>query len=333
MSGCGHFDYSGAGIWDRSVLDTYGLGIPAMTYQQLGYRVLPLVRGGKKPHRMLPETGGVHHGSLMARQAQEWWSQDPAANIGVATGSVSRLVVIDLDVKGEHDGPLNLRKFQYETGEHIPDGPVARTPSGGWHLWFRTPEGTVVPERPGILPGVDVKGDGGLVVAPPSMKLVSAGQRPGDPSEHSEVPVPYEWASGCPCSAPDAPGWLLPWLASVPETRTAETSADPGSSLDLKELKRTGIPPGERNQQFYKLACQLYRRAGISSEASVAVLEELKAVWDATDTAGFTWHEMLVIIASARRFVTGQIERGDSRRLERLEASGSMNWARGVNRT
>lgn len=326
MTDCGHFRYEAS----TPDLERFGLGVPALQYQLFGYAVLPLVRGGKKPHRMLPPDGGVYHASIRPHDVSQWWHGDPAANIGVATGQRSRLLVIDLDVKGEHDGPAGfwrfLREHGLDGGMWHTETPSARTPSGGRHLWFRTPAGTAVPERPSILPGVDIKGDGGLVVAPPSMKLVSASQRPGDPSSSEQVPVPYEWTQGCPCQVPDAPAWLWDWMASVPDQQQSPGSDGPGVP-ELEQLKRDGIPEGERNSTFYRLACSLYRRYGVHSEASLTVITHLKDVWDATSHAGMTWSEILVIIQSARKFMTNQIENVDPRRQAQLEQA-SRGWQR-----
>jgi putative DNA primase/helicase len=284
----------------------YGLGVAAMAYQNRGYAVLPLVRGGKKPHRMLPREGGVHHASHSQLHSASWWAGDPAANVGVATGSTSRLAVIDMDVKGAHNGPLEFARFaaQGRGGLPLPAGPWVRTPSGGCHFWLRTPEGVAVPERPGILPGVDVKGDGGLVVAPPSMALRGV---PG-PEGHSEpVPVPYSWA-GCPCSVPAAPGWLLPWLASAPSLGTAAPTpaGDGGGELDLAQLEASGIPRGQRNSTLYRAACKLSRLHGTSPSGSARVIERVRAIWEAGDRADLPWTEVLVTVESARRWVAKQ---------------------------
>lgn len=295
---CSHlkFDSSTPGI------DRLGLGVAALAYQGAGYCVLPLIRGGKKPHRMLPESGGVHHGSRLVTDVPRWWGADPAANIGVATGIVSNLMVVDLDVKGAHNGPRVFWEFCHGQPD-LPAGCYVRTPSGGSHLWFRTPKGVPVAERPGILPGVDIKGNGGLVVAPPSMQLTSPMIRPGERGGE-QVPVPYE-ARGCPlCQVPLAPPWLLEWAATAAATGTS--NPDGGDSLviaDVETLKRTGIARGQRNSTFYRLACQLYRRHGTGTQGASLVAGQVQLVWSASDRTDMPWREVLVTIESARRFI------------------------------
>jgi hypothetical protein len=283
----------------------YGLGAAAMRYLMWGYAVIPLARGEKRPHKMLPvsfEPGvrnGIYRASDHHADVAAWWSQDKAANIGVATGSRSRLLVIDLDVKRGEDGPDNFAR--YMRGYALPDGvPNALTPSGGWHLWLRLPHGVTVPERPSILPGVDIKGEGGLVVAAPSMVMKHPRADPGE-TVYS-YPVPYRWQMGCPCSAPMAPTWLIDWVRAAPD-RSGEARSGNGDSPDLEVLARTGIPIGLRNYILYRLACAQFRRHGIGNDGWNRVTWDLNRVLARTDQTDFTDGELRTIMASARRFV------------------------------
>jgi hypothetical protein len=253
----------------------------------------------------------------------EWWSHDMAANIGVATGSVNRLAVIDLDVKRGQDGPGAFRDFlagppQCPDTGLIMSAPSVRTPSGGLHYWLRTAEGEAVPGRDGILPGVDVKGDGGLIVSAPSMIPVIPHDRSGGTT--GEVPVPYAQESGCPHAVPGAPGWLVPWLASAPPPPRTDAAghAPPGAPLDdvLPGYLENGIPPGQRNRETYRIACGLYRRHGTSMAGSVQVMDVLLQVHAATDKNGFGWREVLVCAESARRFVERQVQAEDGRKAQ-----------------
>ncbi|HEY2638916.1 MAG TPA: bifunctional DNA primase/polymerase [Streptosporangiaceae bacterium] len=305
MTGCGHFDFAP----DDPVAQRIGMGAAAHRYISLGYSVLPLVRGGKKPHRMLPlEPGGVHNASASKLVAEGRWTLDQAANVGVATGRVSNLVVVDLDVKGERNGIETWHQFLSQNSLEWPLAPVVLTPSGGQHYWLRWWEGWDVPERPGILPGVDIKGSGGLVVAPPSMLLVSPASRPGD-SAGEPVPVPYYWAGGCcACQAPQAPAWFAQWVSSAPSVAadgSAHEIGEPGPQL--AELQQSGVERGQRNDTLYRLACSRYRYHGTGPEASVRVIEEVRAVYDVSDHSDMSWHEVLVIIQSARKFVEGRM--------------------------
>lgn len=293
---CGHFNFNN----DTPGIGRLGLGVAALEWASLGYAVLPLARGGPKPHSMLGETGGVHWASSDPERVRHWWACDPAANIGVATGQKNGIAVVDLDIKDGRDGIGEFRRFLASLGPYdIPQGMWTRTPSGGVHIWLRS--AGPVPERPGILPGVDVKGDGGLVVAAPSMKLkhglLRPGEQPGDP-----VPVPYV-NHGCPCSLPDAPSWLPGWLASAPATggwRPGEAEDAP----DLAGLMKDGAKMSLRNRTFYRVACSRYRQLGTGPEAAERVAQELRAIWEHTDQYDFSWREVLTIMQSARKFIT-----------------------------
>lgn len=285
----------------------------------MGYAVLPLARGGKRPHRMLGERGGVHRASRDPEEIREWWSLDMAANVGVATGSASRLVVLDLDVKHGADGVAQLAGFMEANGLSMPLPVVgAVTPSGGWHQWLRVPDGAVVPERPGILPGVDVKGDGGYVVACPSMLAVVPHDRSGGGT--GEVHVPYEWKTGCPHEAPGAPAWLGYWAQSAASVSRADSRDHPGDrdEGDVPD-ESAGLEVGSRNRSMYRLACSLYRKLGTDPQASSAVLERLRAVWDRTDHHDFGWSEVLTCAESARRFIERSRAWEDARNQKFLE--------------
>ncbi|HEX6985320.1 MAG TPA: bifunctional DNA primase/polymerase, partial [Planctomycetaceae bacterium] len=102
------------------------------------------------------------------RQIRLWWKRWPAANVGIATGRESGLVVLDFDLRSgglaSHD--RLLRDFP-----GLDETVTVRTGGGGLHLWFAHP-GVHVGNRVGgtnaRFRGVDVRGDGGLVIAPPS---------------------------------------------------------------------------------------------------------------------------------------------------------------------
>lgn len=320
MPGCSHFRFAA----DDPLANVLGLGMAALRYVQLGYAVIPLERGGKRPHRMLGDRGGIHNAEHDPRTAAQavhyWWRQDPAANIGVATGSVNGLAVVDLDVKGGRDGPHELDDFLRLHARTLPYGTVARTPSGGWHVWLRT--AGPVPERPGILPGVDVKGDGGLVVAPPSMQLVTPLR------ERGEVPVPYEWVSGCPHAVSAAPGWFMRWLSEYrnrtePDGTGQNRPGGPPLDAVLETYMKDGIPEGQRNREIYRVACRLYRTLGTGASGAQETARMVRAIYDRTDRRGFTWNEVAVCLESARRF----IEREERREaVPRKDIDGITRW-------
>jgi hypothetical protein len=142
----------------------------ALAYARHGIPVLPVHEpapgGGCSCDRGLRcERPGKHprlrHGltdaSTDPRQIELWWHRWPGANVGLRTGVVMDVADVDSD-EGRH-GLCHLL-----SGE-IPAGPQVRTGGGGWHFWFRT---TGFGNRVHLLPGLDWRGIGGYVVAPPS---------------------------------------------------------------------------------------------------------------------------------------------------------------------
>ncbi|HEX8343339.1 MAG TPA: bifunctional DNA primase/polymerase [Actinoplanes sp.] len=100
---------------------------------------------------------GLTDASTDPRRIDMWWSRWPDANIGLRTG-----IVMDV---ADVDTAEGRQALHHLAGGALPVGPQVRSGSGGWHLWF-TPIG--YGNRVRLLPGVDWRGAGGYVVAPPS---------------------------------------------------------------------------------------------------------------------------------------------------------------------
>lgn len=134
----------------------------ALTYASYGWPVFPCRPGGK-----VPLGGLVPHGCLDASTDRDviagWWTRAPSANVAIATGSPGPDVV-DFDTK---KGAPGAETFQRLRAAGLLNGAfqVVDTPSGGWHLYFAgTRQGNGSLNRF----GVDFRGAGGYVVAPPS---------------------------------------------------------------------------------------------------------------------------------------------------------------------
>ena len=141
------------------------LGDAAVEYARRGWAVLPLARKNKVP----AIKGGCKSATDDPIQVKAWWSSNPEHNVGIATGTPSLgLVVIDIDVDSDtgEDGMATLYAWEREHGE-LPETITAVTGRGGLHYFYRCnqPIGCSVNKEL----GVDVRGDGGFVVAPPSL--------------------------------------------------------------------------------------------------------------------------------------------------------------------
>lgn len=106
---------------------------------------------------------GLKEASADPGDARIWWNRWPAANIGVRTGEISGIWVLDIDPRNGGDDAL--ADLVLEHGELPPTLQVA-TGGGGVHYYFKAPAGGVTCGK--LVEGVDIKGEGGYVVAPPS---------------------------------------------------------------------------------------------------------------------------------------------------------------------
>lgn len=131
----------------------------ALWYAGMGLAVFPVQARGKAP--LTPH--GYKDAATVRRQIEVWWDRWPEANIGIATGS--GLMVVDVD-SHEADGKASMKEWEAVNGK-LPMTWISRTGGGGLHVFFQTDE--AVRNRAGVLPGVDIRGVGGLIVAPPSI--------------------------------------------------------------------------------------------------------------------------------------------------------------------
>ncbi len=101
-----------------------------------------------------------------ATQIRAWWARSPRANVAVVTGAISGLTVIDVD--GDV-GRESWRRSPWCPPSDAAHGLVAVT-AAGFHVYYVAPGGPL-PNRQGMLPGVDVRSENGIVIVPPSVHL------------------------------------------------------------------------------------------------------------------------------------------------------------------
>jgi hypothetical protein len=95
-----------------------------------------------------------------------WWGMWPDANIGVRTGQESGIVVLDIDPR--HGGDDALHELEQAHGA-LPRTVESLTGSGGRHIYFKHPDRAIPNSVGKLAPGLDVRADGGYVIAPPSV--------------------------------------------------------------------------------------------------------------------------------------------------------------------
>jgi hypothetical protein len=136
----------------------------ALDYAGRGIPVFPV-----RPDNKLPLVKWKLGATTEPETVRAWWRRWPLAMIGFPTGARSGWVVLDVDRKGGIDGLANLYDreidpFQFAAG-------LATTPTGGLHFYVRhDPDRPMRNSASEIAPGVDVRADGGFVVAPPSRR-------------------------------------------------------------------------------------------------------------------------------------------------------------------
>lgn len=201
---------------DRPVPDAL-VGGRFMAYFRLGWCPMPLKSRDKTP---VGSWKAYQTERPMSGQCANWDAADH--NVGVVTGSISDIFVVDVDGP---QGEATLRTLQEQHGA-LPDTPMVRT-GKGTHLYFRYPEGVEIRNLSGQssdgapMPGIDVRGDGGYVVAPPSIH----------PNGRA-----YAWqVSPWDREPADAPPWLLDLVVSKPrEPLLPDNSNAPDTAADSR---------------------------------------------------------------------------------------------------
>ena len=188
-------------------------------------------------------------------QVRNWWGQWPDANIAIITGPVSNLVVIDVDPR--HGGDESIVKWTPD----LPDTAEVQSGGGGVHLYYSHP-GEEVRKVGGMMPGVDMQGDKGIIIAPPSVH--SSGRS-------------YEWDSGAHIDdSRFAELPLLPhFVAEASRGVAGQGGGTLGHSVSLDALMEGNvrIDEGDRNNTMTRLYGRLFHEAD-DAEAEAAMLNE-----------------------------------------------------------
>ncbi len=117
---------------------------------------------------------GLYDATTELGAIRRWWRRWPEANVGLRTGVVSGLVVLDVDP--DHGGEASLGEL-VDAYEALPETLEVRTGGGGWHLYFIHPGGRVTNSAGVLGPGLDVRGDGGYILTPPSRHVTGGTYR------------------------------------------------------------------------------------------------------------------------------------------------------------
>ena len=218
----------------------------AQWYARHGLRVFPC-----KPKEKVPATAhGCKDATTDPGQIAAWWDGIHLFNIGIATGG--GLVVLDVDVNhyaGKY-GDETLAELEAQHGP-LPDTWTCLTGGGGVHYYFACDDPALTVGT-GFAPGLDYRGAGGYVVAPPSRH-----ESGGD----------YEWeAAHTPHNAPLAP--LPDWLHTL-MLKGRERPSEP-----RREASADKVTEGGRNDALFRLASSLRSKGLSEAGITAALLEE-----------------------------------------------------------
>lgn len=263
----------------------------ALAYAARGWHVFPCKPRGKTPIT----AHGVKDATDNLDQVRAWWTATPDANIGLATGGASGVIVIDIDGReAEERYGLMLLTHGAPGSPTCPDGASVRT-GNGWHLYLTPPGGVAIRNSASKLaPGVDVRGDGGYVIAPPSVHPTGRRYMWRDP-------VP---ATGLPVLAGAWARMLMPKPPAAPKRR--HTAAEPGAAGtpyglaalagECEAVAATG--EGGRNHRLNEAA---FNAGTLIAAGELDLAHAIDQLAAAADTAGLPTNEAEKTIASGLR--------------------------------
>jgi hypothetical protein len=194
-------------------------GAAALKYAAIGWEVFPAPPGKKKSHKSEEHSGAKWGKTTDPEEIRRDFRKWPNANVAIVTGATSGIFVVEADTVEGHgvDGLASIKALEAEHGP-FPETRIAVSPSGSIHRYFRHPgvDTYIKNSTSEIAPGVDVRGDGGMVIAPPSIK-------PGVGE--------YRWLNDLPVA--HAPAWLIE-ATSKKETKKPSSRAPAGAQAQVK---------------------------------------------------------------------------------------------------
>lgn len=212
----------------------------ALQYLRLGYSIIPLEPRGKKP--LIP-WAGYQSRLPTEEEVREWWTANPQANIGIVTGKVSGIGVVDVD------GPEGIT----EAARLGFTSPLVSLTGKGRQLFYKHTEGSIC-NAVRKYPGIDVRGDGGYVVAPPSIH--PNGRR-------------YQWVSA---SAVSLKNRLPNFPASAFSATSAPTKIQAGNSAGWIATALAEMKQGNIDITLHRV-CSRLRADGYSKDDAKMLLE------------------------------------------------------------
>lgn len=217
----------------------------ALKYLDQGLSVIP-IKANKKPYIKWEE---FQKRRPTPEEVREWWGRWPSAMIGIVTGEISKTIVIDIDEEQGHE----------EIEKYMPDSlliPTAKTPRGGQHLYFQSPQKSISGNVRAI-PGCDLRAEGNYVIAPPSINGTGKA---------------YEWLPGLSIDE------IVPPPAPLAYINKINSMYIGGSKKETKESHVTDVTryfeEGQRDEHIYHAANCLVK-GGASPDFALNVLKRI----------------------------------------------------------
>ena len=261
----------------------------ACKYVKLGWSVIPIEAGEKKP---LVKWEKYQRERATEDQVKKWWKSYPNANIGIVTGIISDIIVIDIDSDAGKEGYIAKFNELHHTISQKTGKPKAL------QLFFRHPKDQKYHNKAGLLPEVDVRADGGYVIVPPSI--------------HPNGKT-YEWII-------DPIDMGLDDLLDLPEdikiqliTKTENRSKNIEGWVQEALM---GVKEGKRNDICARLA-GYYLRA---FEGDTEQVEILLQSWNERNIPPMDWKEIRTVIESvAKREGRDAMGAGVGEKIEKIQ--------------
>jgi hypothetical protein len=267
----------------------------ALAYAARGWAVLPCHDPGpgrcscRQPDCASPAKHprtqrGVHDATTTVPIIARWWQRWPNANVAVRTGAVSGIVVLDVD--RQPGGLHSLHELQRRHGR-LPPTRAALTGGGGRHYWFIHPGEPVRNSAGRLGPGIDIRGDGGYILTPPS--------------EHASGHV-YQWVTKGPLAP--LPDWVIerarePAHPTPPSpARLADAGPWARAALDAELARVRSATPGIRNHTLNRAAFSLGQLVGAGHLNDEPVRDALVG---AGLSSGLTGREVHATVTSGLR--------------------------------
>ncbi len=296
----------------------------ALAYAEAGWPVFPLRPGTKRPaapnhtaqtcdgsdHRCHDgHTGWEPRATLDPDRITRAWQHRPYG-IGIACGP-ARLLVVDLDTaKGDQpSGADTLADLEHQAEEALPATWTVGTPSGGRHLYYRQPDGSLLGNTAGRLgPGLDTRGTGGFVVAPPTRL------RAGEywlVDDHPPAPLP-DWFRQLLTSPTRPTSEVEPPAATTdrtvpPPLRCERVRRYVAQAIAGEQLRITTAPEGRRNHTLFCASVALGQLVGARVlDEDLAEQRLLSAAQTHVAVGAYSHTQARQTIASGLRTGTGE---------------------------